>query len=269
MGSYSISETKYAQIADLIANDFIADKTPLNDAVKLASSEYGMNHEQIRRLCEATNNAVFSKLFNSREKTAEDRYVEFEVADPIKVLGGYVTDASTDVVKSAEYLPGDLVDEMRLVRHVDTEDLDKVASDFQLRPESKNSAEKDIRTLEKVASHLTHTKIAADQTYDTTVRTLASCFSKLYGVKFEDFEKSAMLHYGEPAAVVLEDVRALRGLPSVTYNTSMIKQSADEFNPSLQEAMLLQQALKSHEESTQAEKALNLMKDQSWRTLPF
>lgn len=58
------------------------NQTPLNHSVvKIAKSE-GLSPEQISMVCQETNKAVHQQLF----KTAEDKYIDFDLADPTKIV---------------------------------------------------------------------------------------------------------------------------------------------------------------------------------------
>src|SRR3990172_3164186 len=114
-----LKEMQYTKLAEAVATDFVSGDVPLNDSVEKLAIEFDMNQEQIKRLCEATNNTTFNKLFNAKDKTAEDRIIEFDIADSQKVLkklGGRFSNTPKEAALNISELY-ELPDEMYAVRH--------------------------------------------------------------------------------------------------------------------------------------------------------
>jgi len=226
-----LTDTDYQKLANAVADDLIKQRTPLNDSICKLASDMGMNDEQIARLSEATNNVTFNKLFQARgeDKTASDRLIEFDVADTKKILGRLIKHAESG--RSSEKTASlwemrELDDEtMHAIRSPEGPAMEKVA--FELRPESRPSTEKDLRTLRKAAEHTHHRKLAAEMDYQDRLVSLAKHFNKLYDVMpFSEFEKTAAAMFGKTAELHLNALRTLRKMPEVTYNIETLTKTA-------------------------------------------
>jgi AraC-like DNA-binding protein len=89
-----ITENDYKKMAEAISDDLVQQKIPLNDSIRKLASSMDMSQEQVRRLCESSNNTTFNKLFQSKDKTASDRIVEFDVADADQVFADNIKEAA-------------------------------------------------------------------------------------------------------------------------------------------------------------------------------
>lgn len=98
---------------------------------------------------------------------------------------------------------------------------------FELRPESKNNVEADLRTLTKLAEHLKHECLSLHMERQDLRLKLASSFKRLYApVPFNAFEKTAAALYAEAAASELNELRSILKLPAVTYNYDTLQKTA-------------------------------------------
>lgn len=85
-----------ANIVDLdflgkkLSEDFISDKVDMTASLKKIAKEHGLNKQQISRVAEVANVESYVSLM----KVADDKYLNFPVADPIKVV--------TEINKTAE-----------------------------------------------------------------------------------------------------------------------------------------------------------------------
>jgi hypothetical protein len=244
-----VTEKDFQKLAGAVADDLIQQDISLNDSITKLAASMDLSHEQVRRLCEATNNVAFNKMFNARDKTASDRIVEFPVADPKVVLESAIKEASAvDFSKTAAYELRPLRDEMQQVRHPEPapESFTKVA--FELRPQAQHSDEKDRRTMAKVLDNMRHQKLAADMAYLDGVVSLRGQFRRLYDVvPFAQFEKAAAARFGDEAVGPLNEIREMMKLPQVDYNISRLIKVAGFVDDTTTEMQLLQQIL-----STQA-----------------
>lgn len=240
-----VTENDYRKLADAIAEDLVQQQIPLNSSITKLAKSMDLNHEQVRRLCEATNNTTFNKLFQAKGKTASDRMIEFDIADPKKVLGEVIEEASCKTASVSElYELRPLNDEMHSVRHAEPDygDLEKTA--FELRPEAKASDEVDRRTMVKVLDNMRHQKLAADMEYLDKLGELRDRFRRLYDVQpFTEFEKEAVARYGEPAAEHLNGVRRLMGAPLVIHDIPAIQKTAGYVDDTTLEMQLLKQVI--------------------------
>lgn len=219
-----ITENDYKKLAEAVADDLILNKIPLNDSVSKLASSMDMSQEQVKRLCETTNNSTFGKLFHSKDKTASDRIVEFEVADANKVLNTAIKQASVSYTPAST--ESYLLDYAPLVDSTITATLE-IKTAFELRPESTPRRETDTRVLQKTLNHLRSEKTAAELEYIDTVTNISNEFKRLYPeIVFTAFEKSALALHGESACDSLAFIRDSLGLPAVTYNIPQIQKTA-------------------------------------------
>lgn len=83
-GSGDISSSDLQGLAKRASDMFLRDGMSLNQAVvKLASEQCGLTIEHVKRMVSMANNTTFQALF---EKKAEDKNIDFDVADPREVL---------------------------------------------------------------------------------------------------------------------------------------------------------------------------------------
>lgn len=231
----AILESEYAQLADAAARDLIQHKIPLAESVTKIASDYEMNEEQLRRLCEASNNAAFREFFAEKGKTgSEDRMVDFDIANSAEILRNGIANLKTASVTAqdeggrehallSEYRP---LEDYRKVPQPFAKTAADVQVDALFSAESeKLEAQKALRTktaqqkaLAKAAAHLEHEKIAAVGEYIDGLSLLAGHFRKISAQPFSEFEKDAMALYGASADVLLDDLRDALKLPSVERN---------------------------------------------------
>jgi AraC-like DNA-binding protein len=236
-----VTDRDYAKLADAVAEDLVTNKVPLNDSIAKLASDMGLTDEQVCRLCEATNNTTFSKLFKAREKTAGDRLIEFDVADSKKVLGKLIKQAEpVGTEKTAAYLDlAELPDEMHNVRHPEMVPpaMEKVAA-FSLRPEPRINKTAERAKLAKAKDHLAHAKLAAEMLYVDRLASLRGEFRKLYdGIPFDRFEKQAAARWGADAIPVLNELRQQMRMPEANYNIEVLTKTAgmvDDRHPTMQ-----------------------------------
>ena len=76
-----LNEEDLRQLGEQVAHRFLDDGIDLNEGVKLAAVEGGLTHQQVARVCERANKAVFSQAFAQRSRDL----IDFPVAHPEKV----------------------------------------------------------------------------------------------------------------------------------------------------------------------------------------
>jgi AraC-like DNA-binding protein len=227
-----VTDKDFRKLAEAVADDLMQRQVSLNESIAKLASEMDMNEEQVRRLCEASNNATFNKLFKNKEqdKTASDRLVEFDVADYKKVLGHQIKDASQTVAseKTAAYYELRSLDDEDMHRTRDrVPDAPFAKTAFELRPESVERPEVTRRTALKTLDHLRHEKIAAEMEYHDTLSGLRSRFRRVYDAPtFTNFEKEAAALFGKEAAPHLSALRGMLKMPEVTYNYEVLSKTA-------------------------------------------
>jgi len=237
-----LADKNFAKLATAVAEDLVKQGIALNDTITKLATQMDMNDEQVARLCEATNNVTFNKLFQARgqDKTASDRLIEFDVADTKKVLNNLIKKADRGGAlekEAAYYEMRPLDDGMHGLRNPEpaAESFSKVA--FVLRPESLPSKEKDSRTMRKTLDHLRHEKIAAEILYNDKLAELDKQFKRLYdATPFKEFEKSAAVVFGKSAEVHLNTLRRMRKMDDATYAIAVLTKNAgyiDDATPEL------------------------------------
>ncbi len=249
-----VTEKDYVKMAEAAADDLMQNQVPLNDSIKKFAKLSSLNHEQVHRLCEATNNAAFNKLFQGRDKTAEDRIIEFDVASPKEVLGDSIKEAQAIVAEYDEPDESFLLSDFRSLREPEQVVRAKVAFDEIEAPPPMTPREKEAaaRTVRKTYDYMKHEKIAQAQLYDDALYNMKARFSRLYqDTSFEDFEKQAVALHGASAVRPLADLRRTMKLPEVTYNIGILQKRAGFVDDSSVEFKLLSEAIASSEKMAQ------------------
>ncbi len=223
MGTFT--ENDYKKMSEAVADDLIQSKIPLNDSIKKLASAHDLNQEQVGRLCEATNNVTFNKMFQSRDKTAEDRIIDFDIANPKAILSESIKEASV-----YEEDPGAAISlsEFRPLRDSVGHSFEKAAEDaVALAAEPTVSREKAERTARKTHAYLKNEKIAAEMLYEDALVNVRNQFKRLYAdLTFDKFEKQAAALYKDAAVKPLTDLRRLLRLPEVTYDFARLEKTA-------------------------------------------
>ena len=221
----SLNERDFAKLAAAAAQDLVDNGIPLKDSVDKIASRYDMNDEQLRRLCEASNNAAFNALFEKKGKTgSEDRLVDFDVAKPAEILRGRIDSAKTAMAKTASAQCFDAAWESRpLERAAPLAEKTASAEDPLASYRAHRDRTSNARSIDKALSHLRHEKIAAELEYTDTVDKLYRHFRAMdHRGKFGEFEKDAMVLHGQDAEGTLDSLRKRHGLPMVNRNYGKI-----------------------------------------------
>jgi len=119
-----LDEKSIQKLAEAVAVDLVDGDIPLNDSISKLASKMDMNHEQIRRVCEASNNTAFNKIFQKRASDSDDRLVDFKIADPSNILNGQIKAAQVEIDEAPTnlYERRELPDQMHEVRTAATAD---------------------------------------------------------------------------------------------------------------------------------------------------
>jgi hypothetical protein len=215
-----LSESVYNKLAMQAAKALVEKDVPLNETLDKLAAEHDMNVEQLKRLCEATNNVTFNEAFAARGKQgSDDRLVEFKVASAAEILSQRVGAEKTASVRPRIAPDFDAAWESRpLARpeHV----VEKVAHvgdpflDVPTKPASPLA-------LRAAYEHLRVEKVAEARRLADAANGVAACFRSMYDQdKFASFEKEAMTLHGALANEVLDHVRHTLNLPEVTRDFS-------------------------------------------------
>lgn len=233
----ALNTSDFERLAKHAAEQYIATKTPLEKSLAKIAEAEGLNPDQIQNLVQLANTLTHLALFDSK---SDDKIVEFEPADPEKVLSSVYngdepcsveTSGSSEAPVVTVESSGSGSTSPTMSREQDFFGdfnlLDKIketltgagASSAQATAPSASSTSPGQRTMmiikiRKVAEDLRHRKIAAAQEYKSELDKLATEFAKLYGPDYEGFEQSALAHRKEAAIPVLNDLRACLRMPA-------------------------------------------------------
>jgi len=215
------------------AADELKQGVPLHSSITKMARDSSMNPEQIKRLVESANTTAFLNQF--KEKTGNDRMVEFDVADPSKVideaLGDRPTSGTTPTIsitisvdKPAEGLH-DSVENENLPKDKISNYQDKVASYEELpvvklaRDES--SLQLDMHKKAQLRDSLL-TKLA-DCNYRAAdlADEIALSFRGIYTRdKYASLELDALATHGNGAIPALQLVRSRLGMNKIANKLS-------------------------------------------------
>ena len=152
----SLNERDFSKLAAAAAKDLVDHGIPLNDSVDKIACSHDMNDEQLRRLCEATNNAAFNAMFEHKGKTGSaDRIVEFDVAKPAEILKRRVGTAKQAMSKTASAQGFDRAWESRPLQRKGSEQ-EKTASSpfFKHMPELVDAVSPSVlRMVDEIPAH--------------------------------------------------------------------------------------------------------------------
>lgn len=208
----SLSPEELESLGKSAASMFVNEGIPLNrSVVKLASAHHGINAEQIKRICETANTAVYLSR-HDQTKTAGFSYPKFELADPARVIQDLSSDARPTVEGSisSDYCstPGmkEKTSEMDLIRNMFGEKIASIVETGEVEV-TESSAFKEVmdtkRTLDDLRSNLVSSaedcdlclKYASAEYYKTVRNHLLS------GGSFSDVVVSARASIGDSEKV--------------------------------------------------------------------
>lgn len=214
-----LSESVYNKLAMQAAKALVEKDVPLNETLDKLAAEHDMNVEQLKRLCEATNNVTFNEAFAARGKQgSDDRLVEFKVASASEILSQRVGAEKTASVRTRLAPDFDPAWESRpLVTRAPLEKVAHVGDPFAEVPTKPASP----LAMRAAYEHLRVEKIAEARRLADAANGVAACFRGMYERDaFSLFEKEAMTLHGALANEVLDHVRHTLDLPEVTRDFS-------------------------------------------------
>lgn len=248
-----LTEASLEKLSQEIVNRFLTEKVALTDGVVDAAGRENLNPEQIKRVVEATNNALFLHKFNNPEKEASDRMVTFEPACSdaaiSRLVGNADQEIKTSMAKTASAMlnvnPGrfnaDLHTDLPNTRG-ELPPLEKAAE--APAPEPRVNRDKMIIRMTKTADELNIQKLAKLHEVTEDLQNLITSFTKLYGPSFEEFEKDAFYLWGDDVVESLGVMRAALHLPPATYDHAAMTKVArvvDTETPAMQQFKTLVQ----------------------------
>ena len=246
-----VTDNQLDKIATAVVDRFLTEKIALTDGVVDAAKEANFNPEQIKRLVESVNNMTFLRKFNDVEKSAEDRMVEFETADPNSAIQR-ILDAAKDLMGSVEGMEGaqggcpasspcgDLTDALPESRPDAPPPLNPLqGEDTQELGEPKISGTVMIMKLRKTAEELKTQEYQKRYELTDTLQKAASYFRRVPIEDFVAFEKDALYKWGEHVAPCLQTIRTSLRLVPVEYNCNALTKTARVIDSSTKPMRLL------------------------------
>lgn len=99
-----LSPEKLELMGKMAANLFLSEDVSLNEGVaKLAGEHPDINHEQVKRVCEFANTAVYlARHDQSKTAGAESSYPQYQLADPARVIQDLSDGARPTVVTAVD-----------------------------------------------------------------------------------------------------------------------------------------------------------------------
>lgn len=220
-----LSESVYNKLAMQAAKALVEKDVPLNETLDKLAAEHDMNAEQLKRLCEATNNVTFNEAFAARGKQgSDDRLVEFKVANAGEILSARVGAEKTASVRVVHAPDFDAAWESRPLctpQKAEAPVAEKVAFDqgdpFADAPTKPASP----LAMRAAYEHLRVEKVAEARKLADAANGVAECFRGMYDRDaFFTFEKEAMTLHGALANEVLDHARHELQMPEVTRDFS-------------------------------------------------
>lgn len=223
-----LSDREYVKLANAAAKDLVDHEIDLNDSLDKLASQYNMNDEQLARLCEATNNAAFNAVFESKGKQgSEDRLVDFKVASAKEILSRRVAAEKTAAARAPHTPAFDPAWESRPLRAASAVDyqektaMEHAPTESQLRRYAVQNEQAHAKALDNLRIE----KIAQEQIAQDAFETAVSIFRPMYArEKFARFEKEAMCLHGTAATPLLDGMRARLSMPEVTRQYHKVAQ---------------------------------------------
>lgn len=224
-----LSADDFTRLGSAAADALASKGTPLAETIDKMASDNGMSLEQIKRLCEASNNASFKAFFDASAPT--DRQATFKVAAAEDVIALRRMKSSNAEAKTAS-APFDAAHELRPLSRTGyvpgNSAFDAASGAFSKTAAAAEPWVDPVEKayLEKLASqqaferqgqarlmreHLESVSATARYKYASAVEEIATHFRRLgpdwAPAELDAFEKNAMAQYGTRALPVLREVR--------------------------------------------------------------
>lgn len=212
-----LSADDFTRLAAVAADALASKGTPLAETIDQIAQDNSMNLEQIKRLCEASNNAAFKALFD--KSPASDREVKFDVAraeDVVARRRGASQESSTKTASA----PFDVMSELRPLAPARAGTVKEAAAPEpwvdpleQRAMEKRASAEAQVRAgaRMRLVEYLESVSATSRYKIASSIDEITAHFRRLgpdYApAALEAFEKNAMAAHGERALPILREVR--------------------------------------------------------------
>ena len=160
-------------LAKEAADQFIQNNIPLNESIIKIAENSALNPEEINRVVENANNSVYLALF----KTADDKYIEFPVADSEKIAAA-LDDKYVDIDSLSDYdvPPSKELQDLEIFPTNNESGSEKTASvsDSEILREFQKAQSEKQRQLEKIALYEGEFTEAANTLYGTVKQAVLS-----------------------------------------------------------------------------------------------
>jgi hypothetical protein len=256
------SREDYEKLASLAIEQFM-DGSPLNDSIAGISCENELNPEQIKRLVEIANTGAFLESF--KDKAGEDdRMVEFDVADPTKIIEMVHAKMGPEMEseeESEDPSEGQFFDD---VADSNREDPEMALYEGEEEEEDSEEEEKTASLREKhgffqreaLKDRLLDKKYQASMLATELAEKVAAAFKGTYSrAKYPEFSKAARATHGTGAEVLLRHVDAFLGEDS-TKTASYLPAENELFSGKLPHLDKVAQYLEAVEAYQVADRAL-------------
>lgn len=211
-----LSADDFTRLASTAADALASKGTPLVESIDRLAADNSMTLEQIKRLCEAANNAAFKALFDKSNPT--DREANFPVAKAEDVIArrrGKTDMSSSEKTASA---PFDALSELRPLAAMGAR-MSKVAEapaepyvdPYEQKALEKRAAQEEFNAIgaaQRMREYLESARDLAQYKFASDVSEIATYFRRLdQPSAMIDFEKNAMSIHGAAITPVLSAVR--------------------------------------------------------------
>ena len=258
-------EERFSNLAMGLVNassiDASADKFE-EGILKIATAE-NLNSAQIRRLSEATNQALFAVMLANDTKKF-DKTAAFPIVDPQAIINKYYNEPDSSLKKVAEELPDNL-SSYYIADYVSSPEthklnLEKTASELPTSRKQEHFTGKHETGLDPEKSY--YEKLAFANKVKNEIKyavqsekiKLAECYDALaslmmlsHGPDYKTFEKKAYLLHGQESLPFLNALRTQLALPSITgFNTENLEKiGAIIIDDTDEELVLFKQAMQA------------------------
>jgi hypothetical protein len=209
------NEERYVKLAQELAQSQDLSAKSIESAILKIANENDYSIDQIRRLSEATNHALFTRMLED-DSNKFDKTSSFDIVNPDKIISSYYkeptekTASLSAFLKTAADVSGSLSDYYKAPKSFDAPIIKQAAVETpeynMLEDVAPNGyAKKEL--LKLAQEKLEQNKFGAKLVMMETLDKLACLFSYVDGPDFNKFAQDSIAIYGDPA---IPFVRLLR-----------------------------------------------------------
>lgn len=200
-----LTSADYDALSYEIVENYTSKGTPLTDSVYKIASEKSLLPDQVRQLAWQTNIKAHLDLF----KSAEDKVIEFPLADADSVIGKLFSDGSLKKEASVSFSDPNAEEDFFGGFYSPPKIMEKVASETVMSEREIELGRQYLESRLKLASdHFGQEVLSRRTEYIEAVEDLSSEIRKLATADREsvsDFIQEALTRYGEDVTLVLAD----------------------------------------------------------------